>query len=137
MPGGGAVVHALGHLTGHARREGGRGGVVDRGGVAGLVVQVELEAEGGGGAARDLLDPAAGHGLHARVEAADGAGDEGRLGDHVDGAAGMDLGHGDDELLHRVGVARRDGLERGDERAGAGDRVHGVVREGRMAALAA
>jgi hypothetical protein len=85
-------------------------------------------------AGHDLAHAPFDHVLHARVEAADGAVDEGGGGDDVVHGPGMDLRDRDHEVVERVIVARHDRRHRLRHGDGGRDRIGGLVRHRAMAA---
>ena len=126
--------HDLAH---HLAAERGFVGAVDGGRVVAVEVELAARAHGGAHAFGDFL-----HALLDQVEHLEGEGahralDLARIGDHVGGFAGVDHGDGDHARVHRLLVAREDGLEGLHDLAGDGHRVAAHVRQRRVAALAA
>jgi hypothetical protein len=110
---------------------------IDHDRIAALVVECRRRAEGLRGQRHDLVHPALGQVAHVGVERADGALQAGHVRDDVMrlriGLEGRDR---DDDLLRRIDVAARDGLERDDDVAGHDRRVDRVMRLRGVAALA-
>src|SRR5450759_5319301 len=103
---------------------------IDGGRIAAFVAYFDLGAVGCGDAGADLAQAALDEILHFGPEGAGGAAQDGCIGNHVPGVAGVNLCDSDDRRLDRIDVAAGDGLQRLHQRRCGDYRVDARMRQG-------
>ena len=122
------------HVDCHLVRESGFFNRIDEHRVAALIIDLCAAAKALGLRMNECLDAGFKHGAHLAIERTHRQFEARRTGNNVVGGAGLE--HTDRNHRHQqwVGVARHDGLQTGNQRAGGDQRLVARMRPCRMAA---